>query len=79
MLMLLVRYNRVSAAVADKAKSQYFILKIKTNKLKGNKSSFARFNKSKQQSDTFLWQYVGSDEIHKPLWHGCQIVFVLEQ
>lgn len=56
MLMLPVSYNRVSAAVADKAKSQHFILNIKINKLKGNKSSFARFNKSKQQSDTFLWQ-----------------------
>ena len=53
MLMRLVSYNSVSAAVADKAKIVYssFIL----NTLKDNKSSFAGSNKSKRQLDMFLW------------------------
>ena len=53
MLIRLVSYNSVSAAVADKAKIVYssFIL----NTLKDNKSSFAGSNKSKRQLDTFLW------------------------
>ena len=50
--MHLFSYNIVSAAEAEKAKSEYsnFILNI----VKVNKSSFAGFNKSKQHLDVFM-------------------------